>query len=232
MPEEAPAVEETTQETPESGPAEAPAPDSQESIGDYEKRYNDLRPQYDRTQSELNEIKQRFSQYEQFIQILSNPETQAEALRQFGIELEDGEEDEYSDPDEPLTRAEFEQFLHSRQEAEAAFQAQEEALDADAQFADEAIAELEKEHGKFSEQELDALLPLAHVLRDEAGNLGIKQAHSLLGNVFETRQKRYLESKKAPKVPIGEAGEAKIDIADDEARTQALAAMLEAGQAE
>lgn len=226
MPEEDAAVEETTPQTPESGAEESqqPAEGSQEPSpqidwdsddNPYRKRYEDLRPVYDQTQN--------------IVAALQDPNRQAEVLRHFGIELEDVEEPEF-DPEEPLTRAEFEKFLSENQEAQQAYEAQEQALDQDAEFASETIAALEKEHGKFSEKELDALLTLAVQMRDEEGNLGLKQAHSLLNETFEERQKRYLESKKGSQVPVGEAGEVKIDIADDEARTQTLAAMLEAGR--
>jgi hypothetical protein len=80
-----------------SAPEEGHAPAGETT--DYEKRYNDLRSEFDRRNQTLSE-------YEQTFQGLSDPETRAEILAQFGLEVEDDEEEldtpEYEDPYETL----------------------------------------------------------------------------------------------------------------------------------
>ena len=229
MPEELAASVEDTQTTPDEGDSpeveETPADESQDSTAEtYEKRYNDLRAQYDR-------IHPRYSQYEQFIGNLRNPETQAEALRALGFDLEDDAEpdDDYTDPEDRYEQrfAQIEQFL--QQEAEAKAQADYEKLER--QYLDEQVAEIAKsESVELTAEEREAVEGLADRMRDEDGIPDVKGAYELLSRAAEARQKRYVKSKKAPKVELGAAGTEKLDMADEDVRRTHLAQLIEAGR--
>lgn len=117
-----------------SAPEEGHAPAGETT--DYEKRYNDLRSEFDRRNQTLSE-------YEQTFQGLSDPETRAEILAQFGLEVEDDEEEldtpEYEDPYETLNQR-LDRLESEKQQAEeaAAEQARQDAV------SDHIIAEVEK----------------------------------------------------------------------------------------
>jgi hypothetical protein len=90
-----------------AGPEQAPGTaQEQQPAGDpYEKRYNDLRPQFDRTTQELSEIKQQQQLYEIAL-TTTDPDTQRQALQQLGYdvpdEVEDVEPAEWTDDEDPL----------------------------------------------------------------------------------------------------------------------------------
>ena len=227
-PEDAAPVEDTQAPPEDDAPSEdeGHAPESPDSPAvDYEKRYSDLRPEYDRTT-------QRLSQYEQFIGNLRNPETQAEALRALGFDLEDENaepDDDYTDPEDRYEQrfAQIEQFL--QQEAEAKAQADYEKLER--QYLDEQVAEIAKsESVELTAEEREAVEGLADRMRDEDGIPDVKGAYELLSRAAEARQKRYVKSKKAPKVELGAAGTEKLDMADEDVRRTHLAQLIEAGR--
>ncbi len=231
MSEDDPAVEEATQEAPEGGPEEAPtdspAVDWDSDANPYQQRYSDLRPEADRRQA--------------FIDSLNNPatlgrllqtrdkEAQAEVLRHGGWDTGDGAED--IDTDEPMTRAEFQAWQQSQEQAVAQQTAAQQAIDSDAQAIESDLAAVEKEHGKLSDAELDMLIPLAIQNRDERGAPQFKAAFDQLNSVSQTRHKAYLESKRAPRVSTGTAGTDKVNLADDDQRTQLMAQVMEAEEA-
>jgi len=226
MPEDTPAPDEAPQEDPASGPDEAPATDEStetQTADPYEQRYNDLRAQYDR-------IHPRYSQYETFISNLTNPETQAEALRALGLEIEDDEEDEVSDdPTEALAERldQFESYL--TQQAQQAEQA--EIKELEAEWLSKSLSEIEKsENVKLSDKERKAIENLGHSVRDEDGIPDYEAAFKLFSEASEASRERYLKSKDSAKVELGTAGQETVDLADDDARTQLLANMLEAGR--
>jgi hypothetical protein len=223
MPEdEAPLAEETPEapeaEAPEGTPSEAPAVD-------YEKRYNDLR-------SEFDSRNQRYSQYEQFIGNLNDPATQAEALRVFGIELQEEGEPEEELPGDPEERWEqrFNQIeAHLQQQADKEAEGEVQALEKE--YLDKSIADIEKAEGvKFSDKERKALERLGEGLRDEDGIPDYEEAHKLLSETAEERRKRYMETKKSEVPGVGTAGSEKVDMTDADSRVNAFANIMEAGE--
>lgn len=215
MPEEAaPAVEQETPVTPEQAAPEGTPAETPEI--DYEKRYNDLRSDYDRRN-------QRVSELEQFYGQLADPQTQAEALQALGLELADVEDDEEleADPDARIER--MEQFLSQRAEAEA----EQELFELERQYLDQEIGKLDD---TLSEKEQEAVRNLALSLQDSEGLPDVNAAHELLKQVAEERQQRYLESKKAPRVELGQAGLEKEDMSDPDVRVRLMAEAVEAAR--
>lgn len=87
---EAPAQPDTPHES-----APAGTPDTQAAI-DYEKRYNDLRPQYDRTAQEAAQLRAEMDR-------LNDAEYQRQLMAQWGYEVEDpGQQIGWEDPTEEL----------------------------------------------------------------------------------------------------------------------------------
>jgi len=85
-------AQEAVEATPDLGTPEVTEAPSQQEKDVFEQRYNELRPQYDRTQNELH----RYQNDPAFRQELFN-----ELATEFGYELDAGdEEDEYLDPSE------------------------------------------------------------------------------------------------------------------------------------
>ncbi len=218
MPDEAP---EATLDTPdaelESGtPTETPAETN------WEERYQNLQPAY-------TQATQEAAQYRQFVESLTNPETQAQALDALGLQIQE-EEEEYEDDSEYIDPTEqrleqVEAFLVQQQEAAES----EVWIEAEQQFEAERIAELQSQEGReFSDTELQLLLSTAEANRKPDGEPDFELALAALGDAYETRQKRYAESKKAQAPQIGTAGEDKFNVRNSEERLQATAAMIEA----
>lgn len=220
MSEEAQDATEATPDTEASDAPEAPPAtpvDWESEDNPYKGRYADLRPQYDQFQNVVN--------------ALSNPETQAEALRRFGIELTDGE-DEFDDldADEPMTRAEFNEYLANQRAAQEAAVAEDHALNSDTTAIAEQMEAIEKEHGELSDDELSILLPNALQNRDQDGRPMFKEAFDALTNVGQSRHKRYLETKRAARVGVGTAGTETVNLADDEQRQGLMAEVMAASR--
>jgi hypothetical protein len=220
MPEETQAPEaadeqpQDTPEAPEGGPDSGTPAEPEEH--DYEKRYTDLRSDYDRKN-------QRLKQFEEFYGQLADPETQAEALRALGLELEDDEEvetdEEFEDPDARIERIEGYLSQQEEQRAEAELQELEEA------YLEQEVGRLD---AKLSEKEKEAVKNLAYSYEDEDGLPDVAAAYEVLSQASKEAQSRYLESKKAPKVEPGTAGVEKVDLNDEDARKGFLAALIEA----
>jgi hypothetical protein len=106
---------------------EAPdTPDTPESSDqadvDYEKRYNDLRPEYDRSQQLLAALEGRYGD-----------EVQEQALQMVNLEVagdDEPDEEDYEDEgdegegDEPMTRAEFAEYVEANQAEQDAIESQ------------------------------------------------------------------------------------------------------------
>jgi hypothetical protein len=224
MPDEATAALEETQDTSveAASPEETPATESTDSqtapaTPDHEKRYNDLRSEFDRRNAALS------GQY--------GPEAQADALRQFGIELEAEEEeapeDDYADPGETaLKRTEaLEQRLAEReQQAEAA-----EFDRLEDQYITKTIKDLEGEHSVTltdKEKRIVRNDALANRLQDDRPDL--EGAIETLIEVKKAERNAVVNGKKdAPMAPVGTAGEDKLDLSDDETRQKYMAEVFE-----
>lgn len=220
---EAPATDQETPPTddiPASPDEETPveASDNRTESVNWEKRYNDLRPEWDRT-------KQQLSQYEQFIGNLRNPETQAEALRALGYELEaDDAEPEDDDADPYESRFEkIESFLE--QQAEAQAQAEFEAMFED--YVDQEVSKLDPK-GEFDQDYIELLVAAAPV--DEDGIPDIEASHKRLQARIEADFNKRLKAKRAPQAPSGASATNHPDLDDPEARRDWVTQQLMAAE--
>jgi hypothetical protein len=209
-----------------SGP-EVGTPANDSSV-DYEQRYNDLRPEFDRRSQQL-------SQLEQFQQAVSGqlgPEAQAEALKAYGVELEDDvaddDEYEYDDPDSRLERIEA-QIEAQQAAAEAA-----EAAEAEAEFLAEGIEALEGNEGRqFTDQEMVILASVARANPTPEGLPDLVLAHQHLTELQNGLKSQWIESKKAQRSPgSGIAADRAVDLDNDEDRVNFIADRLAAAEAD
>lgn len=225
MPEEATEALEETQDTPTDAASveETPAPESTEDskpdTTDIEKRYADLRSEFDRRNAALS------GQY--------GPEAQAEALRQFNIELAEAEEeddDEFIDPDEKL-RQEFEalknEHLTAKQQAEQAQMEEREAT-----YIADQIDALEKKAGiELDDEAVDFVIDSARANRGQDGAPNVEAAFKGFTSVLDSHQERYVQSKtNAAKAPVGGPGEEKFDPSNDDDRLRAMTREFEAAE--
>lgn len=186
---------------------------------DYERSYNELRPQFTRTTQELAEARSGLSEYEQLFAALHDPdpEVQQAAFEALGLELDTGPQGNPADDDfvDPLEqelaalRGEVTELRSARElEAEQREQAEIERLRDD--FIGEAIGVIEKEVLKdreFTEREEEALGNLAIAMENEDGIPDVQGAFDLLygdDGVLEINRQHWIETKTgAPQAPGG-----------------------------
>lgn len=212
--------------------AEAPAPngtsgeETPEGQGlDYERQYNELRPQFTRTTQELAAERARASEYESLFDAIhdSDPEVRQAALDALGLELDAGpqatpgpNQDEFVDPLEQQLAAQQERIdaLEAQRELEAqkAEQAEIEALRDD--YIGEAIGFIEDSQRqtnadfKFTKVEEETLGNLAIAMENEEGIPDVQGAYNLLygdEGFLETNRGRWIGSKAgAAQAPSGQ----------------------------
>lgn len=222
MPDEATQAPEEVQDTPdnaaveEAKPAEVPA-------DQWEQRYNDLRPEFDRRNALLSAAEGH-----------QGPEAQAQALRQLGVEVEMAPEEEdddlYEDPTERLEKRleAQEQKIVEREEKEQEdhFQQLEE------NYIASTLSEIEgKESVKLSEREKKIVRNNALANRLEDGRPDLEGAFDDLKGSWTERQANYRASKDSTPAPLGSAGEEKIDFSNPKARRKFMAEDFKARQA-
>lgn len=190
---------------------------------DFEQRYNDLRPEFDRRSQALSQAEQM----QEALSGLAGPEAQAQALRSLGIELEDDQEDDYYEDDDPDTRLDRLEQTIEQQQAMAEQQAY---VEAEQEFLVEGIEALEQREGReFSEQEVAILASVARANRLENGTPDLSLAHDHLSDLLTERQKSWIESKRGGRKPgSGVAAGKAADLNDPEARVQFMADRIEA----
>jgi len=190
-----------------AGPTEAPgtAQDTQEV--NWEKRYQDLQPEYTRTTQQLRELEQQKQWYELAL-TTDDPDTQRQAFEALGYELPQQEEEfepvEYDDPIEEL-RAELGSVRQEvDQRNEAMRLAEEGALIRE--FTDERLNSLEglapEDHDMVLAYAINALPPkrlpgVPVPLPDVEGAFEYFQQREV------ERQKQWAKTKKAPYVMPG-----------------------------
>ena len=211
----------TADETPAvEAASEAPSTDTQI---DWEKRYNDLRPEWDRAKTQLSE----FEQYQPLIQSLQNdPVATIRALQdQFADQFED-EDDEFEDPGERALRMLQEQQETAQQAAE-----RERREQLEEQYVGDGIDELAKrDNVELSDHAEAVIYALAthDSLRGDDGRPDVEAAYDALRAFEKEVRDSYVASKKSPRIPSGRPGEKSPDLSNDEERVNALAQMIEA----
>ena len=233
MAEEAPAVEQDTPDasveeaqTDDAAPADAEAPDAEDTPQEnWEKRYQDLQPEYTRATQEAAQLRAVY-------EAARNPNhpQHKDALDALGLEVEAGDEDEteYLDETEELRR-ELEALKGRFSEQDE--QAQQAAFhQAEAEFLDNRISELEKKEGReFTDHETALLVAAAVADRADDGEPQVEAAFEALKHVLDEGRERYLESKKAPRAPgQGASASQKLDFSNEEAVLERAAAAAQA----
>jgi len=222
MPDEATQAPDEVQDTPSPDAAveeTKPAEDTQPAV-DYQQRYESLVPEYTRGQQLIAAARGDHG-----------PEAQVQALQQLGVEVQQAEEaaevDEFEDPTDRLAR-ELEAIksqLSSKEEAEQQKQFQE----LERQYIDNTIGELEKsEDIKLSAEDKRFVKNDALNNRLEDGRPDLEGAVRALKARDEARLSEYLTTKKAPKAPVGAAGEEKLDLSDPDVRQKYMKEVMEA----
>lgn len=201
-----------------------PAPDEDKPDGgqptvDWERQYNELRPEYTRTTQSLSEAQERLSDYDAFMEALSDPEMQAEALASLGIQVDTGsqgndvEDDELVDPLEREVRElrELVTEMHSARELETTEKQQNQLDDLRDEFIGEAIGAIEgslkSQFGadfKFTDGEEEVLGNLAIAMPDDDGVPDVRGAFEALygeQGILEANRQRWIDSKQGAAIP-------------------------------
>lgn len=219
MPDEAQAPETPDTPAPEpEAPDQGHAEESQAAV-DFEKRYNDLRPEYDR-------VTQRSSQLEQLISAAQQGDP--EALDALGLEPAEDDtqnDDEYVDPYESLSQKveSLEEMLARQQEEEqnfARFQQENEYVNSE-------VEKLEQKLGRdIGEEEYDLITSWAASMRDEQGRPDVAAAYDKWDKLLNAKKKDYFESKKAPQVGTGAAATKEVNLDDPNERHEYIVSRL------
>jgi hypothetical protein len=227
MPDEATQAPGEVQDTPQTDaapevgkPAAEPPANGEEDkpTVDFEKRYNDLRPEYDRANQLLAAARGEHG-----------PEAQVQALQQLGVNVQqeaEEEDDPFEDPDERTQRevAELREKMQQREEAEE--WAQFEQLEGE--FVNSTLDQLEQDENlKLSSKERKWIETQGKANRLESGEPNLQGAFDDLKGIKSAARDEYLASKKqATKAPAGAVGEDKIDLSDKDKRNQWMAEQI------
>lgn len=207
MTDEAP--ERDTPEAAAAAPVDEGTPAPQEAESDWESRFKEAQAWGTRASQEAAE-------YREIIDLAraGDPET----LEFLGWEVPEEEVDE--DADEPLTRAEFVEYLRERDEAAREQQDYEMQLDSEANLITSTIANFEKENGDLDQDEYDAIVDIAISRRTDDGNPDIQGAIKQVTGLKDHYIKSYVDNKKrAPQAPApGSAPDHQPDLDDREER--------------
>jgi hypothetical protein len=212
MSEQAPAPQDTPPEaSPETGtPGEQTA--AEQAAIDYQKRYEDLHPEYTRVTQEAAQLRARQEQMEALL-TSDDPDTRRQAAQALGYELPD-EEDDQPDPSEALSRelAALKQRLDSRdQEAQQAQQL--------AQIEAHVEAQLGTLDG-LDDEDRTWIVNTAVAMPPKDGMPDIKGAHDKFVAWEQARQKKWAATKKAhPFSPVGAEGTQQPDLGTTEGKT-------------
>lgn len=170
----------------------------------FEESYNQLRPEYTRATQKLSVVEQRLSEYESFMEAISDPETQREALASLGFEMETGAEpaaDEFTDPLE----AEVERLrsvvdeLQQGRELEAATREERANLELRDDFIGSALSYIEEQtHTKFDAKDEEVLGNLAIAMTGDDGVPDVQGAYNVLygeEGLLERQRAQWIDSK-------------------------------------
>lgn len=206
MADEATQAPEETQDTP---PVETPAEQDTSQVVDYAKRYNDLRPEFDRT-------KQAYAEAQA---ILQDPEKLAEYWQTQGYGADEDDDTFDTEAVDPT----YQELQELRQETAALKEwrsQQEQASQQQAQisYIDEQLAAIENEHGEISDNAAAWIGSRAYANRDEQGNPDVAKAFEEFRSILEEDRAKYVKSKKAPQVKSGGSASEPIDLSDSSKR--------------
>ena len=215
-----------TQQTPAL--PDTPAPSAPEGTPDpYEKRYNDLRPQYDRTAQEAADLRRWKESLE------TDPTAQQEFLKSLGYEVEEEEPDPYlqQDPNADLRRElaelkEWKDGLTAKQQQEQQLA----AVEANVEEQFKALGETLTEH----DRKLVEAAALYQLPARPDGMPDIEAAYGLLVERDKHAQQQWRDGKRrAPAPPAnGTEGSNAPNLDDTQQRRAWMAQQLEHMQAQ
>lgn len=211
---------------------EAPQPNEQVETpppsedATWEKRYNDLRPQWDRTNQENQQLREQQEQYNTAVAFLlsDDPALQQQAREWFGIE----DEDESEEPDElSELRSKVEQMEQQHLQAQQAEQTEQLATHIESEI-DRIAKESGLELGPHAREQV--FVTALSLDPDENGNPRTEAAFKKVADELQQEIiNGYIKSKKAPKVtPPGQSGKEKVDLSNEEERLAHSAAIFDA----
>jgi len=204
----------------EPGPGEPGTPGV-----DYQKRYDDLRPQYDKTYQEL----QAERQWKEAVR--NDPEARAQFLQELGYVIEEEPGEVLSDDPVEALRQEF-STLKEQWQAEQQAAAEQQQL---AQAMQAGEAHIAQEFNQISRTDLtdeDQAWIISRALSlpaDQAGLPDIKTAFKEFEAFEERRMKQWAASKRTTHrvSPSGGAGEAVPDTAKHDGRVELMLSRLQ-----
>lgn len=183
----------------EQAPVEGTPEQTQEQI-DWQKRYEDLRPQYDRTMTEAQEARK----YREAAEALQSDDDDARrrAAEFLGLEIEEPEPDLYADPNDEVRRElaelkdQWGQFTQQQQT--------EQQKQRDVQTVAEGLAEAQDKLGReLLPEEITLLGDAAFYNRNSQGLPDIQAVTEAWLKIREADQKSWANTKKAPHVATG-----------------------------
>ena len=207
-----------------------------------ESRYKSMQADYTRKTQELSELRREAEAATEFFNALSDEDMREDALRQLaeyvgpdvlaaaaGFEVADEDnlepdfsefEEKPSDPRVDQLAAEWESYKEAQQE-QAILQEIE-------SFTDGEMSRL----GVEDEAEQRAVLSIAATMDlDREGFPQLEAAKQMLDELYGSRQKEWIESKKAPRQPLqGEQADEGFDFSDADERRKRIAALIEANE--
>ena len=206
-----------------------------------ESRYKSMQADYTRKTQELSELRKEAEAATEFFNALSDEEMRDDALRQLaeyvgpetlaaaaGFEVgEDNPEQDFSqfeeevkDPRVDQLAAEWESYKQS-QEEKAILQEIE-------SFTDGEMTRL----GVEDEAEQRAVLSIAATMDlDREGFPQLEAAKQMLDELYGSKQKQWIDSKKAPRQPLqGEQADEGYDFSNEDERRKRIAALIEANE--
>ena len=193
---------------------------------DYQKRYEDLRPQYDRTQNELNALRAEQDRVGQ------DPEAQRELLKAWGYEIEaEPDPEPPADLDELRAQllAELRQEIEPVKQTQAQIAQENELAQAEAHATRVFTSLGEKRGFDLDENEQEAVIGRALTMpADEHGMPPFEKAYEALEAIWTAREAR-AATKRRPThqfTPSGVAGEDKPDLSTHEGRVANAMAKL------
>lgn len=208
-----------------------------------EARYKSMQADYTRKTQELAEQRREAENAMAWVEALQNEETRNDALRQLAEELgpevvaEAAGFEVAQDTEDELDFSQFEEpgaydprVDQLEAELNAFKQAQEEQaiLQEIESYTEEEMTRL----GIDSEAEQRAVLSIAATLDlDREGFPQIEAASQMLEELYGSKQKEWIGSKKASRPPLqGQAGEEAFDFSNEDERRKHLAALIEANE--
>lgn len=223
------------EETPDAPTPEVEASDEQQAqaVVDWEKRYNDLRPEFDRTTQEA-------AQYRRLVEGLSSddPDTRQQAAEALGIEFvdqDDTDDDEVDDEEDlyadPVARRRLERIEQRFAEEEAArAQAAQEAEEQ--ARVDQAMAVVNEQIQALGRDETasEAIFALSLTLPHTPEGLPDIEAAAAKFTALENSMKQsWATSKQGAHVsPVGTSGTQVPDLDDEQQRIAWMASRLNA----